>query len=126
VEIGRPQAGLSSPLAIDFVTAFYALSVSINVLGTISIITRLLLKRRYIVAVLGREHSKVYTGVVAMLVESATAYSVIGLIFVGTFFTRNCLYHLVLPLVGELEVGRFPRAELLSVAHRTRLRESAH
>jgi len=103
VEIARPQEGLSSPIAIDFATAFYSFSVAINVLGTISIISRLIRKRKYITAVLGKEHSKVYTGVVAMLVESATAYSVVGLIFIGTFFTRNSLYRMVLPIVGELE-----------------------
>lgn len=103
IEIARPQAGLTSKIFVELATVFYALSISLNVIGTIAIISRLVWKRRTIAAVLGREHSKVYTGVVAMLIESAAAYSVVGLIFIGLYFTRNVAYDLVIPFVGALE-----------------------
>jgi len=52
---------------------------------------------------LGADHGKVYTGVVAMLVESAVIYSVFGVIFIGTYFKQDPFNNIVLPILGTLE-----------------------
>jgi hypothetical protein len=107
VVISNPKQGETSALGIDFAICWYVLSVSINILSTFAIVGRLLWKRRTIITLLGKEHSKVYIGVAAMLVESAVLYSVFGVIFIGTYFKQNPVTNLVIPILGTLEVSFF-------------------
>ena len=47
-------------------------------LVTIFVTIRLLLQRRLVIKILGKEHAKHYVSIVSMLVESAAVTSVIG------------------------------------------------
>jgi len=96
-------AGLTSPLAIKFAICWYIFSVSINILATLAIVGRLLWKRKTIIALLGKEHSRIYTGVVSMFIESAAIYSVFGIIFIGSYFRQDPVNNIVLPILGTLE-----------------------
>jgi hypothetical protein len=106
VETANPKQGVYGQLTIDFATCWFAFSISINAIATIAIVARLLWKRREIKSILGEEHSKAYTGVVAMLVESAAIYSIFGIIFISTYFRRSPASFLILPFLGNLEVRR--------------------
>jgi len=97
------KLGVYGPLTTVFATCWFAFSISINIIGTLAIVSRLLWKRREINAILGEEYSKAYTGVVAMLVESAAMYSVLGIIFISTYIRRNAASVLILPFLGNLE-----------------------
>jgi hypothetical protein len=105
VETANPKQGVFGQLTIDFAICWYVFSISINVMATLAIVGRLLWKRRTINAILGQEHSKAYTGVVTMLVESAAIYSVVGIIFIATYFRRSNAGNLILPFLGNLEVS---------------------
>jgi len=94
--------GIFGQFTIDFAICWYVFSVSINVLATLFIVGRLLYKRRAINAILGSEFSKTYTGVVTMFVESAAVYSIVGLVFIGTYFRRSPAGNVVLPFLGNL------------------------
>jgi len=103
VETANPSQYLAGKLTIDFAICWYIFSVSVNVLSTIAILSRLLWKRKTITALLGKEHSRVYTGIVAMLIESAAIYSILGIIFIGNYFRQNAFGNLVLPALGNVE-----------------------
>jgi len=103
IETGNSSEGVFGPLTLDLAICWYIFSVSVNVFATIAIVGRLLWKRRAINAILGKEHSKSYTGVVAMLIESAAMYSILGLIFIGCYFRQNPAGDLILPFLGNLE-----------------------
>jgi len=103
IETASPTQGVSGHLTLDLAICWYVFSVSINVLATLAIVGRLLWKRREINSILGKEYSRSYTGVVAMLVESAALYSVFGVIFIGCYFRGNPAGNLILPVLGNLE-----------------------
>jgi hypothetical protein len=105
VETRMPSQGVFGPLTLDFAICWYIFSISINVIATIAIVGRLLWKRRAINAVLGEKQSQSYTGPVAMLIESAAMYSIVGIIFIGCYFRQNPAGYVILPLLGTLEVS---------------------
>lgn len=83
------RADLESEIAIRSVPiVFWALSLGINVLITILIITRLLYYRRRLIALLGASHGSPYTGIIALLVESEILYTTSLLLYI-VFFKLN-------------------------------------
>ena len=103
--MSSPSQGEFGILSLKLATCWYVFSISVNVMSTIAIITRLLWRRKEINDILGKEHSKAYTGIVAMLVESASLYSIFGIIFIGTYLRKNYVSEIVLPTLGNLEVS---------------------
>jgi hypothetical protein len=74
-------------LVSDFGTAFWSISVSLNVISTLLIAGQLLWHQRSLRQA-GLQHSDQYTGIVAVLAESAALYSICGLIYIP-LFARN-------------------------------------
>ncbi|TDL29997.1 hypothetical protein BD410DRAFT_703038, partial [Rickenella mellea] len=98
----QPGASLWSHTTISFAVPYWSLSLSLNLLVTLMIATRLLMMRNKIIAVLGPEHSKTYTSVAAMMVESAAPYSITGLIFIICYARASNVQNLVLPVLGQI------------------------
>ncbi|KIJ34291.1 hypothetical protein M422DRAFT_91024, partial [Sphaerobolus stellatus SS14] len=65
--------------------AYLVISVSTNFLYTILVAGRLLVLRRRTIAVMGKDHAKVYVSVAALVVESSALYSCVGVLYVVTF-----------------------------------------
>lgn len=78
---GKPGGNFFGGRTINFGTPYYAITISLNVIVTILISVRLLRLSRAISKVLGRDSSRMYTNVVAILAESAAPYSIVGLMF---------------------------------------------
>ncbi|KAK2462322.1 hypothetical protein APHAL10511_005628 [Amanita phalloides] len=85
------QRGLSmfSKGPIAFGTAYYVVSLSINVFVTALIILRLLLHRRAILNLLPTACTSQYLSLTAIIIESALLYSVFALIFIITYAINN-------------------------------------
>ncbi|KAF9000105.1 hypothetical protein BDQ17DRAFT_1410468 [Cyathus striatus] len=64
-------------------------TLSVNVLVTFMIISRLLLYRHRIVRVLGEKHGSPYTGVITMIVESQAIVLIFGLVLVAELFVEG-------------------------------------
>ena len=60
---------------------YYTLTVSINVIVTVLIVYRLHKVSKVARETLGEESAKLYTGIAAMLIESAAPYSLTGIMF---------------------------------------------
>ncbi|KAI0078575.1 hypothetical protein K474DRAFT_1593677 [Panus rudis PR-1116 ss-1] len=75
--------------AVSWGTPYYSIIIGMNVIITSLICARLLLLSRRIRDALTADNAKLYTGVVAILVESATPYTVIGLVFLGLYAKNN-------------------------------------
>lgn len=95
----------SSAGAINWTIPFFSLSLSLNILLTIAIVLRLLLFRRHIVSVLGQGHGRQYTSVAAMIVESASIFSVFSLLFLVPFALNNPLNGLFFSPLGGVQVS---------------------
>ena len=65
---------------IPFAVIHCGLSAGLNVLMTLTIVSRMIYLRQNVIDVLGAEHAKLYTSVAAMFVESGAIYSILTFI----------------------------------------------
>ncbi|KAF7984632.1 hypothetical protein HWV62_12859 [Athelia sp. TMB] len=81
----RSDVGFWSDLAVHIGTAYWSLTVALNVIITILICFRLLRTRNRVRKAFGFEHGKLYNKVTTMFIESAALYSIWGLILVVAY-----------------------------------------
>lgn len=97
---------------------YLTLSFGINLVFTIGIIWRLAYIRQEIGGILGPEVARVYTSIVAMLIESASLYTVVALLAIIACARRIPMQDALLPMLGQLQVRSlstcFGRALLMS------------
>ncbi|EMD34961.1 hypothetical protein CERSUDRAFT_116481 [Gelatoporia subvermispora B] len=98
-----PNSSLWANNTLDFSVPFWSLSMSLNILLTILLVTRLLYMRRRIIATLGRQYGQMYTGIAAMIVESALPYALVSFIFVVLYGLNNTAANLFIPLVSQVQ-----------------------
>ena len=102
----------SSPwetITIRFSIPYFSVSISLNVLLTLMIITRLVLHnkdtRTSATALDGT--GGLYKTIITMLIESSALYAVSSLLVIGTFASRSCAADLFLPILAEAQVRAF-------------------
>lgn len=83
---------------------YLIVSLALNVLVTVAIVLRLLVYRHRISQALGPNHGSQYTSIVAMLVESASLYSLFSLLLVIPFAIDNPIQNVSLQMLGEIQV----------------------
>ncbi|THV02666.1 hypothetical protein K435DRAFT_852690 [Dendrothele bispora CBS 962.96] len=81
--------GFLAKQTVSFAVPWIALTSAFNILVTALIAGRLLWARNQMRVVLGNEQTSVYTGVVAILVESALPFSIVGIIFAALLGKDN-------------------------------------
>lgn len=115
----KPNASLWTTVTVNFALPYWSLSISLNIIVTLLIVGRLMMLRRNIRAALGEEHAIKYTGVAAMLVESAALYTITSTIFIITYARNSYVQNLVLPVLCSVMVSPtcccvlFPHAYLM-------------
>jgi len=77
-----PNAHFFGATSKAFATSWVILSMTLNIILTLLIVGRLLHARKKLVAVLGKQHARLYTSIAAMVVESAALYSGLSLLFI--------------------------------------------
>lgn len=97
------SAGSSVFSYVTLTLAYYIMSVSLNVIVTISIAARLLLFRRRMSQALGPGHKSSYASMAAMLVESAAIYSVFGILFMVPFGLNYPLGNVFFQCVNQIQ-----------------------
>ena len=88
----------------SFTLPYFALSVSLNLLLSLMIAGRLLAMRAQMRAALGREHTRLYTSVSAVIIEAAAIYAATSIWFIATFSLGSPLLEVVLPLHFQVMV----------------------
>lgn len=91
--------------AVKFGIAYWTLSISLNIIITVLIVARLILRRKRMRSALGDEHGHMYTSISAMLIESAALYSVWGLVFLITYAKNSAFNNILLPALGQVQVS---------------------
>ncbi|KZV85744.1 hypothetical protein EXIGLDRAFT_775283 [Exidia glandulosa HHB12029] len=104
---------LNSDTSVKLLTAYFALSIALNILLTVVIVFKLMLVRRKVRTLIAS--SVQYLSVSAMLIESAALYSVAGIIFLVPWVSQNPVQNLVLPTLVQLE-GIAPILVIMRVA----------
>ncbi|OJT01700.1 hypothetical protein TRAPUB_7756 [Trametes pubescens] len=83
---------------------YLSLSFAINLVFTVGIIWRLVYVRREISGgSLGREVARVYTSILAMLIESASLYTIVALLAIIACARRIPMQDALLPMLGQLQ-----------------------
>ncbi|KAJ3742326.1 hypothetical protein DFH05DRAFT_1401645 [Lentinula detonsa] len=102
--LSRPTLTLWSTISFQLALAYWSISISFNVLVTILICWRLLAMRRKLAKSMAQKESiSPYTTVSAMLIESASLYSITGLGFLISYGVNSPVQNLWLPLLGQVQ-----------------------
>ncbi|KAG6874361.1 hypothetical protein C0995_015097 [Termitomyces sp. Mi166 len=96
LQSSQPGLSMYSALSQAFGTAYYIISLSVNILLTILITVRLLLYRRRMLATLPVEHALHYVSLATIMIESAALYSILAFIFIITYAVDNPLNQIFL------------------------------
>lgn len=102
-QLTQPFANLWSTTSTNFAIPYWSISIGLNVLVTTMIVGRLYFIRRRTRAVLSNTHSRTYTSIASMLIESAALYTCTALVFLVTYARASNVQNLVLPLLGQVQ-----------------------
>lgn len=90
---------------VDIMLSYYVMSVSLNIIVTLLIVGRLFYYRHWMFQTLGRSNtSACYANISAMLIESASLYSVFAILFLVPFGMGNALGNVFLQTVSQVQV----------------------
>ena len=122
VQSALPGANLWTHITFSFAVPYWSLSISINILLTLLIVIRLVTIRNRLRAALGVQHAQTYTSLIAVIVESASIYSTLGLIYIVAFARNWNVQNLILPVLGQVMVRIVPHHLCLpSLSHHSLL-----
>jgi len=111
----QPGAQFFSTISASFALPWSSLTSSLNIILTLMIVARLMYARSKLVAVLGKQHAKLYTSIAAMVVESSSIYGSMSLAFIVCYALGSSFVNVVLPLLS-LSMAISPTLILLRVA----------
>lgn len=100
----RPDANFQASYVINLETAFFCLSISLNVVCTLLIAGRLLLQQRASkhLGSTGSSLARTYTYIIIVIVESAALYSIFGLIYIPLMVLQAPIQFPFSSLIGTL------------------------
>jgi hypothetical protein len=96
--LSRPGNSVFTSSAVNFGLLYWSFSISFNVVVTALIVGRLLYVRRKIWASEQTGHSRLYFGVSAMLIESASLYSISAIVYLVGYSLSDPLQFAVEPV----------------------------
>jgi len=102
-QLTQPNANLWTTTTVNFAIPYWSLSAGLNILVTLMIVGRLFYIRQRTRAILSSSHSRTYTSIAAMLVESAALYSITALLFIITYARNSNIQNIILPLLGQVQ-----------------------
>jgi len=103
IQLKHPDS--RSRKGVDFFLSLYSISITLNLLVTISIVCRLVYIRRQVVRAIGLQHTRQYTSIVAILIESALMVTLSSLLFLVLYARGGVLSRVFLGLVCETQIS---------------------
>lgn len=107
VSASSPWSPGSPAASINWTIPFFSLSLSLNIILTIAITSRLLFYRQNIVSVMGTSHGSQYASIAAMIVESAAIFSTFSLLFLVPFAMNNPLNEVFFQALSGVQVSSY-------------------
>ncbi|KAL1941007.1 hypothetical protein VTO73DRAFT_7643 [Trametes versicolor] len=101
VNSAQPLADLNQTRIINFQTAFYCLTISMNILCTLFIAGRLWYQQR-LMKQYGNSAAWGYSEVIAVVIESAALYSACGILYIPLIINKLPLQFPITALIGSL------------------------
>jgi len=105
-QTSQPESSIWNNVAISFGLPYFSISVGLNVLLTIMIVTRLVLHSRNVRSAMGAPVgiSGLYKAIVTMLIESSALYAVNSLLFIGPWGAGSHIADIFVPILAETQV----------------------
>ncbi|KAI9060762.1 hypothetical protein FKP32DRAFT_1013146 [Trametes sanguinea] len=101
LDTAKPTATLVAADVIHFQTAFYCMSISLNIFTTLLIAGRLWYQQRQMKALTAVPSARWdYTSVIAIFVESAALYSICGIVYIPLVVRQLPLQYPITALIG--------------------------
>lgn len=101
----QPDSSIWNPGAMSFGLPYFAISVSLNILLTLMIVTRILLLWAPARPSAGASGLyRVTRAIVIMLVESSALYSITSLLFIIPWGAKSSVAYIFLPILAETQV----------------------
>ena len=109
-QTSQPNSSIWNSVAINFGLPYFSISVSLNVLLTLMIVTRLVMHSRNIRTAMGAPAGigGLYKTIITMLIESSALYAANSLLFVGPWGAGSHIADIFLPILAEVQVRVFP------------------
>ncbi len=105
LQSSQPGLSMYSDLPMSYGTAYYAISLGVNILLTVLIMFRLYMyRRRLLQASLPSEHGKHYVSLAALIIESAALYSVFALMFLISYAVQHPINQIFLGVASSTQV----------------------
>ncbi|KAI0919681.1 hypothetical protein AcV5_001677 [Taiwanofungus camphoratus] len=103
IQAARPNSSLWANNTLNFSVPYWSLSIALNLLLTILLISRLLYLRRMILSTpLGHSLGSAYTGVAMVVLESALPYFLVSFVFIVLYGLNNTAANLFIPLLLQV------------------------
>lgn len=119
-------AGLGLNVWTDMPTspaiAYLVLSLALNTVLTLLIVYRILSIRSTVREALGKQHGRLYTSLFALIIESASLYTIVAIISVIACGLNSPIQYALLPMLGQLQVGNL----VTGIAHETKHSHGFH
>ncbi|KZV61845.1 hypothetical protein PENSPDRAFT_618662 [Peniophora sp. CONT] len=115
--LAQPGNSMFTDSAVNIGLLYWSFSIALNVIVTSAIVGRLLVMRARLASVNGPRHAQLYVSISAMLIESASLYSVTAIIFLIGYSMQNALQFAAEPV--EILQGVAPLMIILRVARGT-------
>lgn len=115
IQSGLPGGDLFHGTSVNFVIPWLVLTITFNAITTSMITLRLISVSRGMRNILGKERADVYTGVVAILVESALPFTLLGIGYLITY-VKNEPEALAFASIWGCFVSLSPQAIILRVS----------
>ena len=105
-QASRPDCTTWRPSTADVGTAYFSISLSLNVILTLMIVGRLLRHSRLIRDAMGPlvRPSGLYNALVSILVESCALYAITFILFIGAWSTSNPAQFIFFPILANIQV----------------------
>ncbi|KAK1226955.1 hypothetical protein PQX77_010023 [Marasmius sp. AFHP31] len=84
-ESAQPGANFFKGHAASFGVPYIALTISLNIIVTLLICGRLIAVKNSLQDALGPHHARMYTSVIAIMVESAAPFTILGIVYVVAY-----------------------------------------
>lgn len=115
IQSGLPNGNFFQGITVNFGIPWLVLTIVFNILVTTMIVVRLFSMHKKMESILGAEVSKRYTGLLAILVESALPFTVLGICYLATYI-KNLPEALAFADIWGCFVSLSPQAIILRVA----------
>ncbi|KAM5531778.1 hypothetical protein V8D89_014548 [Ganoderma adspersum] len=101
-QASRPTASLWTDTTVQFTVPYFSISIGLNILLTLLLVSRLLYMGYHARRTIGKDHSQTYISIATMLVESAAPYAITGLMFIIMYAHSSNVQNLILPVLGQI------------------------